>query len=285
MRGFRTSRQGYLAGLLLLGSVNEIAFAQKPGCGPAGDLEILPFQSEVFLAPRSLRVLLPAGYRDAANKARRYPVLYLTDGQTVFGNCTGAEWAADRAVAAAIAGRQIPPIIVIGVDHGGRRARAKEYLPWGDETLVPPEPDPGGKYFPHFLLDEVVPFVEGRYRVAPGAANRVIGGAAYGAGIALFTAMERPRSFGGLLLESPSVYADNYHLLRNAEVVKVWPRRIYIGSGTVRERVDDVKRLEAVLRKHGVTPRVRIQQGATHGERAWSLRLPEALRYLFAPLR
>lgn len=279
-------RQGYLASLLILAFGVETAHSQKAGCAPVGELDILPFRSDVFAAARSLRILLPPGYRLPANKERRYPVLYLNDGQDLFGACTDKEWRVDRTVAALIREHRIPPIIVVGIDHG-HRARAKEYLPWGDETLQPPEPDAAGKYYPAFLLDEVVPFVESRYRISKGAAHRVLGGSSYGAGIALFTAMERPGSFAGLLLESPSLSADNYHLLRNAEVVHVWPRRIYIGTGTVREPLQDVRRLEALLRNKGVAGAgrllVRVQQGAMHNEKYWAQRLPEALRFLFAP--
>ena len=56
--------------------------AQAPACTATGDLEIVPFESSVFPAPRQLRILVPTGYRLAANSSRRYPVLYLNDGQT-----------------------------------------------------------------------------------------------------------------------------------------------------------------------------------------------------------
>jgi hypothetical protein len=83
------------------------------------------------------------------------------------------------------------------------------------------------------------------------------------------------------------VYADNYHLLRNADVVQVWPRRVYIGTGTVREPLQDVRRLEALLKKKGVSGpgrlMVRVQQGASHSEKYWAQRLPDALHFLFAP--
>lgn len=224
-------------------------------------------------------MLLPPGYRDPANKTQRYPVLYLTDGQSLFGACSVAEWHADRVIAHLISTKRIPPVIVVGMDHGGRRFRAKEYLPWGDSALSPPELEPGGKYFPAFVLDEVVPFIEKHYRVARGSANRFIGGASYGAGAALFAAMERPGSFGGLLLESPSLSPDNYHLMHNAEVVKAWPRKVYIGTGTVREPVSDVRQLEYLLKKHKVNLLVKIETGAGT-EKAWGQRLAISLPFL-----
>jgi len=266
--------------------------AQRTPCTATGDLEIVPFESKVFSAPRNLRILLPPGYRLQANRSRRYPVLYLNDGQNLFDVCTSMyqaeEWRVDETVDDLIARKRIPPIIVVGIDNGGRRARPREYLPWADETLSPPEPNPQGLQYPRFLLDEIVPFVELRYRVQPGAQNRVLGGSSYGAGIALFTVVMRPGSFAGLLLESPSVYADDYHLLKDAEAVQQWPHRVFIGVGTVNEPVDDVRKLKALFEKAGLREdrlHVVIQEGAAHSEKWWAQRLPGALAFLYSARR
>lgn len=279
-----------LQSLLLTVSVAFAAFAQTSQCTSTGDLEIVPFVSKIFPTPRSLRILLPAGYHLPANRTRHYPVLYLNDGQNLFDVCTAIfnreEWRVDETVGELVAGGKLDPLIVVGIDNGGRRLRPKEYLPYVDETLSPPEPHPEGNLYPRFLMDEVIPFVEKRYRVLHGPQNRVLGGSSYGAGIALFTVMDRPGSFAGLLLESPSIYADDDHLLRNAAAVRVWPHRIYIGTGTVQEPVEDVQKLEAVLRRAGLGNDrlcVVVQQGAAHSEKWWAGRLAKALQFLFSP--
>jgi enterochelin esterase-like enzyme len=275
--------------LLLAVSFASAASAQTPQCTSTGDLEIVPFVSKIFPTPRSLRILLPAGYHLPANRIRHYPVLYLNDGQNLFDVCTAVfnreEWRVDETVGELVANGKLDPLIVVGIDNGGRRLRPKEYLPYVDETLSPPEPHPQGRLYPQFLLDEVVPFVETRYRVLPGPRNRVLGGSSYGAGIALFTVMDRPGSFAGLLLESPSIYADDDHLLRDAATVRVWPRRIYVGTGTVHEPVEDVQKLEALLRRAGLGNErlcVIVQQGAAHSEKWWAGRLAKALQFLFS---
>jgi enterochelin esterase-like enzyme len=289
--GMRPSRMpATFLRLLLAASVVSAASAHTPQCTSTGDLEIISFASKVFPAPRSLRILLPAGYHLPANRKHRYPVLYLNDGQNLFDVCTAIfnreEWRVDETVGELVASGKLDPLIVVGIDNGGRRLRPKEYLPYVDETLSPPEPHPESKFYPHFLLDEVVPFVESRYRVLPGPRNRVLGGSSYGAGIALFTVMNRPGSFGGLLLESPSIYADGDHLLRDAASVRIWPHRIYVGAGTVQEPVEDVQKLEAVLRRAGLGNDrlcVVVQQGAAHSEKWWAGRLAKALQFLFSP--
>jgi len=276
-------------GLLLAVSVVTASSAQTPQCTSTGDLEIVPFVSKIFPTPRSLRILLPAGYHLPANRGRHYPVLYLNDGQNLFDVCTAIynreEWRVDETVGELVANGKLDPLIVVGIDNGGRQLRPMEYLPYVDETLSPPEPHPEGKLYPRFLLDEVVPFVEAQYRVLPGPHYRVLGGSSYGAGIALFTVMNHPGSFAGLLLESPSIYADNDHLLRDAASVRDWPRRVYVGTGTVQEPVEDVQKLEALLRRAGLGDNrlcVVVEQGAAHSEKWWAGRLAKALQFLFS---
>jgi enterochelin esterase-like enzyme len=261
-------------------------------CTATGNLEIFPFESQVFPAPRSLRVLLPDTYDYPGNRNRRYPVLYLNDGQNLFDVCTSLfneeEWRVDETIRALVAQGQLQPLIVVGIDSGGKRLRPREYLPYPDDTLRPSEPDPQGKLYPNFLLDEVIPAIERRFRTLPGAENRVLGGSSYGAGAALYAVIQRPGSFGGLLLESPSIYADDYQLLKDAESLHEWPRRVFIGTGTVREPVEDVARLKNLLRRNGLRDdrlRVVTQEGAGHSERWWAERLPEALIFLFGQNR
>jgi len=251
-------------------------------------------------------VLLPQGYDARENRTRRYPVLYLNDGQNLFDSSTAVlnrmEWRVDETVLRLIAAGDVPPLIIVGVDNAGRRDRFKEYFPWVDKYLRPPEPDPQGKNYPTFLVDEVVPFIDARYRTTRDPKQRAVGGSSAGALAALYTVMTRPGVFGGLLLESPSLYVDNYHILRNATEFRAWPRRVYIGVGTNEsnqsdcdstaptepELVRDVRRLVDLL-QHGDldSSRVRflIAQCGMHNETAWAARFPTALRFLFGPGR
>jgi enterochelin esterase-like enzyme len=277
-----------LCGLLI--SLAPVAAASLQSCDSTvtGTLDILKFDSKVFGNTRMLRVLLPPGYRLPMNSAHRYPVLYLNDGQNLFDVCSSInheEWRVDETVAALVAAREIPPIIVVGIDNAGRVQRTHEYLPYPDETLSPPDLNPQGQKYPQFLLGEVVPFIEDHYRVRGGPGNRVLGGSSYGAGAALYTVIAHPGSFAGLLLESPSVYASGYQLLKDAAAVHDWPHRIFIGTGTVQEPVEDVNKLAVLFRQAGFDDRhlrVMVQEGGRHSESWWAKRLPDALKFLFA---
>lgn len=257
-----------------------------------GDLRLHEFHSRVLYNTRMLRVWLPPGYDDAKNEGRKYPVFYLNDGQNLFDLATafaGMEWQVDETTDRLIRENKVQPLIVVGIDNA-QRERVREFLPY--RSIYPPVLRPQGGRYLRFLLDEVVPFVRQRYRVAGGAENTGLGGSSLGAIISLFTVMERPGIFGRLLLESPSLYISNRQLLKQSRAFRQWPERIFLAVGTEEagsagrsvEMVDDVRHLERILQRAGLWDnrlRVRIDEGATHNEAAWAARFPEALQFLF----
>ena len=270
-----------------------------------GRLRVLELESETFGNSRFLRVRLPLGYDADENRDRHYPVLYLNDGQNLFDAqaaiFSASEWRVDETTAELEGLRRIEPIVVVGIDNAGRRGRAREYLPYPDESLVPPEPDPQGDRYDEFLAGEVIPFIEQRFRVRRDREGRVLGGSSYGALVAVHVAISRPDLFSGLLLESPSFYVDGDHVLRDAAAADLDLDRVYLGVGTNElalpgcpehpdnsEAVTGVRRMAAILEAAGLDDerlKVVIEDCAVHGEAAWAKRLPAALEFLYRPRR
>src|SRR5580698_1080672 len=260
--------------------------------GATGDLRLHEFQSRVFRNTRFLRVWLPPNYDDAENSGRRYPVLYLNDGQNLFEAATsygGVEWQVDETADRLIREGAVPPMIIVGIDNTGKD-RIREYMP--HRSMNPMMLRVQGRYYPDFLMKEVMPFVGRNYRAAAGPENTGLGGSSLGALIALYTAMVRPGGIGRLLVESPSLSASHRQTIKESRSGRIWPERIYLGVGTAEagsaERsqsvVDDVRELAAILRRAVLSEkrlRLVIQDGAGHNEAAWAERSPEALRFLY----
>ncbi len=258
----------------------------------AGELRLHELQSRIFRNTRMLRVWLPPGYSAPENQGRHYPVFYLNDGQNLFDPATayiGVDWQADKAADRLIRDGRIPPLIIVGVDNA-QKDRPREYLPY--RTLNPPAVRPQGRHYPDFLLDEVMPFLYQKYRIARGPENTGLGGSSLGAIISLYTVMSRPGIFGRLLLESPSLFVSNRQVLKSSRAFRQWPARIFMAIGTGetgnegrdRQAVGDVRAMEHALRRAGLREDrllVRIDDGATHNEREWARRFPEALAFLF----
>ena len=261
-------------------------------------LEVIPFTSKVFHNTRMLRVWIPGNYWSPHNKFRKYPVLYLQDGQNLFDKATsvtGTEWEVDETIDHLVGGFKIPPMFVVGIDNAAEQ-RTSEYLPYADSHNAqfheqnPPKLE--GTKYADFLIKEVMPFLQKRYRIASGAANTGIGGSSYGAVASLTTVLNHPGVFSKVLLESPALWIGDGQLLQDARKTKVLPQKMYIGVGTQEMKnseydpqiVQSVTDLEKLLRAKGMGPprlKVVVEEGAHHDEAAWAKRLPEAMLFLY----
>src|SRR5215471_13187236 len=261
-----------------------------------GVLDIITINSKVYKNIRNLRVWLPANYFAPVNRNKHYPVLYMQDGQNLFDEATAQfhEWKFDESVQFLTGSMRIHPMIVVGIDSPPRRAN--EYLPYPDpnnkELGKFETQDVHGKQYGEFLINEVMPLIQKKYRVLTGAHDTGLGGAMYGADVALYTVLAHPGVFGKTLLESPVLLIGNEQLLKDAERATQFPEKMYIGIGTAEEAdekanaqdVKEVTELEKVLRDKGLGPnrlKVVVEEGAKHDEIAWSKRLQNALLFLY----
>jgi hypothetical protein len=144
---------------------------------PLGD----PFQRPVL-------VYLPPGYDEEPD--RRYPVVYVIQGYTgnvsMWRNRTPFRQPFIETADQVFADGQAPPAIVVYVDAWTR---------YGGSQFVD---SPGTGKYHSYLCDEVVPWVDGRYRTLPEAAHRAITGKSSGGFGAMITPMLRPDLFGAL---------------------------------------------------------------------------------------
>ncbi len=141
--------------------------------------------------PRSLVVYLPPGYDDDPEK--RYPVLYVHDGQNLFNESTsfnGVEWGLDEAAQRQIESGAIEPIIIVGVYN--TEDRDVEY---GTGVAA---------YADHFA-DTLKPFIDETYRTLPDREHTTLAGAALGGRAAIEVARHKPDLFGTVVALSPFV--------------------------------------------------------------------------------
>lgn len=247
-------------------------------------------QSLYLGVTRRVTVWMPPTRR---RRSTRFPVLYLNDGQNLFDRTrafAGHTWEVADTAARLIRLAHIPPLVIVGIDHGVER-RAREYLPIQDDRNPGAGP-PLGREYAEFVTREVMPFVARNFPIGRGASYTGFGGSSYGAIAALNTMIVKPGVFGRLLIESPSLHIGGEYLLRRARAVDRWPARIYLGVGTREtnradvneETVGNVLKLESFLRRAGLGARrlcTVVEEGATHSEGAWAARLPEALKFLY----
>lgn len=290
------------AGLLALtGGAWAAAEPSKPVAQPckstvSGNVHFHQLTSKVFGNERTIRVYLPPGYDEPANKERRYPVLYMLDGQNLFDACLSdvshVEWGVDETVDRLVREKRIPPMIVVGVDHAGPK-RPYEYLPYKDYVGNPDMEAPAGQRFPDFLAHEVMPLVDGRYRTLPGQPNTGIGGSSYGGVATLYALLARPNLFGYGLIESPTMWIGMGQLVRDTNPLVALPQKVFMAFGgregdnpQVIDKMDGLNKIvQANFRAAGYDEnnfRYVFEPTAEHNETSWAKRLPDALTFLYA---
>ena len=294
----RLSALGLVAGipcvaLTLLRCADATAQTVSSPCKPTvtGQVDLVPSVSRVFHNQRFLRVWVPPGYSDPGNADKRYPVLYVMDGNLLFGDCgygmKDPDWGMDETLTALITKDAVPPMIVVGIESV---IREYELIPYRDPFFLQNSPEPVGRLFPDFLAQDIIPEITKRYRVAPGP--QAIGGWSYGAVAALWALITRPDLFNIGLLESPSLGIGNGQLLRDTDHLFTAPNKVFIGAGDSEFPTQEGNRgyldALALLEQHfkaalqgPAQVKTVIVPGAKHSIAANAHRLREAILFLF----
>jgi predicted alpha/beta superfamily hydrolase len=250
------------------------------------------FHSKVLNNDRDVIVYLPPGY--SANPKRRYPVLYLHDGQNLFDGATsfipGKEWRIDESAQQLIESGEVQPLIIVGVNNTGKD-RINEYTPVADAKY---KMGGGADLYGRMLVEELKPFIDSQYRTRHEPKNTGLGGSSLGGLVSLYLGLKYPKVFGRLAVVSPSVWFADKQLLKFVEGLESKPpTKIWVDMGMKEGRddaeaqrsIDDARLLRDTLVKKGW----RIDRdlkyfeaaGAEHNESAWADRVAPILRFLF----
>lgn len=164
----------------------------------SSDPDVLPLESKILGETRSILVRVPASYRTGA---RRYPVVYLTDGEAHLGHTVATADFLSRQ------GR-MPEVIVVAVVNTNR---GRDLTPTKDATRT--DETGGADRFLDFFEKELIPTIESRYRTLP---FRVFGGHSLGGLFALHGLFTRPKLFDAWISVSPALFWDDRYLFRRA---------------------------------------------------------------------
>ncbi len=243
------------------------------------DMRFHHFHSEVMSQERSMLVMLPPGYDESAEK--RYPVLYMHDGQSVSVN-----WRIDELAQPLFANRQIEPIIFVAIFNGDtQEERFSDYTPTRDSRFAKSGNADG---YGRMIIRELKPIVDAEYRTLADQANTGIAGTSLGGLVSLYLALKYPATFGKVAVMSPSVWWDNRVIIRDVKSINSKPAsRIWldIGAQESSPSIADARLLRDALLAKGWKPDSDLRyfeaKGAEHSEKAFARRAPEVLKYLF----
>ena len=252
------------------------------------------FPSKVLGNRRDVLVYLPPGYSRFSRK--RYPVLYMHDGQNVFDAATsfaGVEWGVDETAQRLIRRKLIEPLIIVAVANIGEE-RVHEYAP--TPGVIEPKDHPRKRsrglahIYGRFLIEELKPFIDKKYRTKPDAEFTGLGGSSLGGLATLAIGIFYSEVFTRLIVMSPSIWWDDYAIFRLVGILgEKPPLKIWLDTGTGEPGWELTRYLRDYLIDKGWQLDVDLSylevKGAGHSEAAWAQRVEPALGFLFPTAR
>jgi len=229
---------------------------------------------------RDIDVFLPPSY---TRTRRRYPVVYMQDGQNLADphRAFAGTWRLSDAMSQlALSGIEA---IVVGVPNMGEE-RLREYSPFFDARHGGGD----GDAYLAFLERTVKPLVDKRFRTKPERASTGIFGSSMGALISLYAFFRAPETFGFAGAMSPALWFAGRATLSYIERDGTPAGRLYVdvgsdeGAGTLRDAAGLVRILERKGYRRGETLLYSEVQGGRHQEEHWAGRLVPALKFLLA---
>jgi predicted alpha/beta superfamily hydrolase len=248
------------------------------------------FQSTYLGSSRNILVYTPPGYGEDPQK--RYPVLYMHDGQNLmraedaFG---GVAWEVDNTAQALILAGQIEPIIIVGIYN--TPARLEEYT--HVKATAGRMRGHGGKAdrYGRMLIEELKPFIDREYRTKPEREFTGLGGSSLGGLVTFYLGLHHPDVFSRLAVMSPSAWWANNQIIRDAaRIAERLPLRIWldIGKREGSKIKHQVRALKEILLANGWQMGADLAYyeipDARHEESAWAARFGEVLKFLYPVL-
>jgi predicted alpha/beta superfamily hydrolase len=237
---------------------------------------------------RTVRIYTPDGYDDSPG--RRFPVLYMHDGQNVFAHPDSAlydTWCANLTLERLVAEGHLEPWLVVAVDSTPERLA--EYSPWDEPRS---NVRARGHAYVRFFVETLLPYVDRVYRTRQGPEWTATMGSSMGGLISLYLGWRHPERFGRVGGLSPSVMWGYDRIFSEWTAhTRRWSR-IYLDAG-LPELIDPVgypmhygeatSAFFQHLKRLGYADHetfLVLEPGGLHHEQAWQRRLPLAMRWL-----
>jgi len=235
---------------------------------PHGTVNIHRYQSKSLGVTRGLYVYTPPDYE--INRQDKYPVLYLFHG---FGDSEDAWTVVGRSniiLDNLIAQKKAVPLIVV--------------MPYGHTPVTPPVMRSLGDYaaFEKDIIEDVIPYVQQRYRAGTSQKDRAVAGLSMGGGQSLTVGLGNRDLFGWVGAFSSAVPRDEKleKLLAEPQSINDKLQLLWIGCGREDFLFKDNQAFLEELKAKNIKYVANITDGA-HEWRIWRRYLNEFVPLLF----
>ncbi|HVT85656.1 MAG TPA: alpha/beta hydrolase-fold protein [Chitinophagaceae bacterium] len=229
---------------------------------------------------RRVWIYLPDGY---AFSKRRYPVLYMHDGQNVFDDATSysGEWGVDECL-----DTMTKKCIVVAVDNGQDK-RLNEYCPY-DFSLTGIAANSSsnkgeGNQYVNFLVKTLKPFIDKKYRTLPDRNHTFIAGSSMGGLISMYAILKYPDVFGGAGVFSPAFWIGPQIFSDIKTKGKAVHSKIYFYAGKKESESmvqNMLKAMEGMNKVSHSKMTAVIRDDGKHNEQTWRKEFPLFYQWL-----
>jgi len=223
---------------------------------------------------RRIWLYLPEGYNTSSKK---YPVLYMHDGQNLFNNATSAygEWGVDEFLDSL---KNLQRYIVVGIGNGLVK-RMNEYNPYTFADFGKGE----GDAYVDFIVNTLKPYIDQHYKTKINKKNTSIAGSSMGGLISLYAVLKYPKIFGAAGIFSPAFWTASgidSAVFNNSKAVR--SKLFFYAGGKESERmIPDMQRIETLIKEHShAKVKEEIDANAQHNEAAWQKHFPSFYKWL-----
>lgn len=235
---------------------------------------------------RRIWVYLPHNY--ATDTTRRFPVLYMHDGQNVFDACTSfsGEWGVDETLSQLQKqGLDTAGSIVVAVDHGGAE-RLNELSPWRN----PQHGGGQGEAYVDFLTQTLKPYIDATYRTLTSREFTGIAGSSMGGLISTYAALKYPLVYSKVGVFSPAFWFAEDSLRRFMQALPARPSGLrtayYLVAGAqegetmvplMQQMQQELRHAADSLTNH---TQLVVRSDGKHAEWFWRREFPAAYQWL-----
>jgi predicted alpha/beta superfamily hydrolase len=244
--------------------------------------------SNVFPMPqlgksRRVWIYLPNDYD--SQETKRYPVMYMHDGQNVFDAATAfsGEWGVDET----LSNKQRSGdngCIIVAIDNGGAN-RLDEYSPYQNPSYGGGQ----GEAYTSFLVNTLKPYIDSTYRTKPERGNTAIAGSSMGGLISLYATIEYPMVFSRVGVFSPALwFSDSLYAFVSGKMKQADMKFYFVaGQNESQNMVKDMDSMISLLKSTGYTNDEivsRVKSDGAHSEWFWKREFGACYDWLFDPV-
>lgn len=218
---------------------------------------------------RRVWIYLPESY---ATSRKKYPVMYMQDGQNLFDNATApyGEWGVDEALDTL--SKDHDETIVVAVDHGAEK-RINEYSPFNMAKYGKGE----GDAYVDFIVRTLMPYINKHYRTKKSAKYTSVAGSSMGGLISFYAILKYPDKFGTAGIFSPAFWiVPQLKELAIKRACKLKGRIYFYAGGMESETMvpDMLSVFEAVNKCSKAKMETVVRAEGKHSEQTWRQEFP-----------